>query len=259
MRIFRLWCGLMAALLLASTASHAVDRTSLEALLHSPERDLADKIADPIRRPLEVLEFLGIRAGMQVLDMYAGGGYYTLILSQAVGSDGTVYAQNSPRALAFQEDRTDTSAGETIARKLEAHQLSNVVRMDESFFDINFLPNSLDAVMVSRIFHDYYNRDPRRAQQTLLVLKRALKPGGVIGLIDHHGDRGNNNRRFHRIVKQDVLDAVAAAGLVTEAESELLRNPQDSRRRSIFDPMLNRHTDRFLLRIIKPKEVTREN
>lgn len=230
-------CFVLALIVLTSVSSHAFDRPAVEAFLGSAERDLGDKITDPIRKPLEVLEFLGIEQNMQVLDLYAAGGYYTVILSKALGDGGTVYAQNSPRALAFQEDRTDITAGEAIAHKIEAHQLANVVRMDESLSDLNFLPNSFDAVMVSLIFHDYYNRNPSRAQQMLLKLKTALKPGGVIGLIDHYGEPGKDNARFHRIVKQDVL-----------------RNPRDDYRRSIFDPMLNRHTDRFLLRVRNPVE-----
>ena len=56
---------------------------------------------DEVRRPAEVLSFLGIGNGMTVLDVYAAGGYYTFILSKAVGPDGTVYAQNTSRGLRF--------------------------------------------------------------------------------------------------------------------------------------------------------------
>lgn len=245
-------CALVSAALFFLPAQ-AYDRQAVETILRSPERDLGDKMKDALTKPLEVLAFLGIEEGMQVLDLYAAGGYYSLILAKAVGEQGSVFAQNSPRALAFQEDRTDITAGEAIARKIATHELENVVRMDKSLADINLLPNSLDAVMVSKIFHDYYNRDPRRGHQLLLTVKAALKPGGVIGLIDHHGDPGKDNRRFHRIPKQDVLNAIERAGLIVEADSDLLRVRGDTRQRSIFDPLLNGNTDRFLLRIRKPE------
>ncbi|MEX1033433.1 MAG: hypothetical protein WDZ30_08735 [Cellvibrionaceae bacterium] len=250
------WLATLVVLSLTSISSHAFDKEAVQAILKSPQRDLVDKIRDPVQNPIEVLEFLGVEAGMQVLDIYAAGGYYTVILSAAVGEEGSVYAQNSPRALDFQEDRTDVTAGEAIASKITAHKLTNVVRMDQPIADINFLPNSLDFVLLSKIFHDYYNRNPRRAHQLLLVLKTALKPGGVIGIIDHHGDPGRDNGRLHRIEKQHVLDAIERAGLVVEAESDLLSNPQDNRRRSIFDPIMNGNTDRFLLKVVSPPRST---
>ena len=230
---------------------------SVQTMLQHPERELTDKIRDSARKPAQVLEFLGIEPGMKVLELYAGGGYYTVILSAAVGENGIVYAQNSPRVLRYEEDRSETTAGEALDAKLKALAISNVRRIDASFNDIHFLPNSLDAVVVFQVFHDYYNGNsengsPNRAEQMMAKIKEGLKPGGVVGIIDHVGNPGADNRRFHRMQKKDAIAVVEKAGFVVEADSELLANPKDDHRRSIFDPRLNRDTDRFLLRVRLP-------
>ncbi len=239
-------------LLLVISLNCFADLASVEAILQDPKRELRDKIRDSVRKPVQVLEFLGIQPGMKVLDLYAGGGYYTVVLSAAVGNQGHVFAQNSPRALRFEEDRSETTAEDALDAKLKALNIDNVTRLDQSFMDLDLESDSLDAAVVFLILHDYYNRSPGRAQAALVKLKQAVKPGGIIGIIDHHGLAGANNKRFHRMLKSQAIEAIDAAGLIVEADSELLAHPDDDRRRGIFDPRYNRHTDRFLLRVRVP-------
>lgn len=243
---YLLACGL-------STVASA-NQTAIEAMLQNPNRELTDRLRDPIRKPAQVLEFLGIETGMKVFEVYAAGGYYTVILSAAVGDEGIVFAQNSPRVLLMEEDRSDVTATEALDAKLKALNLSNVRRVDQSLTNIELMPNSLDAAVIFLIFHDYYNSNPNRAAALLERFKAAVKPGGVIGIIDHVGLPDTNNRRFHRMEKSEAIEAIHAAGLEVEAESDLLANSRDDRRRGIFDPRYNRDTDRFLLRIRVPSE-----
>jgi len=242
----------IATLTLLSTNAFALDKAALAEALRAPERDLSDRLRDPVRKPIDVLEFLGVDTGMHVLDVYAAGGYYTLILSKAVGLTGRVYAQNTPRGLRYEEDRSEVTQGEVLEAKIAANNLINVVRVDRPVTDMALPPGSLDVVLVSQIFHDYYNSNPRRAQAVLNEIITALKPGGVLGMIDHVGVDEQNNRRLHRMQKADAIATAQRAGFVLDAESDLLANPNDNYRRSIFDPMLNRGTDQFLLRLKKP-------
>lgn len=245
---------LLTLLLIALPGSpvHAQDREALEAALRSPQRDLSDRMRDATRKPIDVLEFLGVRPGMHVLDVYAAGGYFTHVLALAVGEDGRVYAQNTPRGLRFEEDRSDITQGEALAAKIENNNLTNVIRVDRAVTDMNLPDESMDVILLSQIFHDYYNGNPARARNLLRTLMAALKPGGVLGLIDHAGQEGLDNRRLHRIPKADVIAAAQQAGFIVDGESDLLASPTDNYRRSIFDPMLNRTTDQFLLRLRKP-------
>ena len=85
-----------------------------------------DKARDAARRPAEVLAFLGVEPGMTVMDLLASGGWYTEVLSVAVGSEGTVYAQNPPMLLG----RNDGAYDKAITARLAGSRLPNVIRLD---------------------------------------------------------------------------------------------------------------------------------
>lgn len=242
---------LLSALLIQPVTGAPLDRATLEAAVEDPTRDIQDRMRDEQRQPAAVLEFLQLEPGMQVLDVYAAGGYYSHILSRAVGLRGTVYAQNAPRSLNYDQDRSELSEDDALNQAIERGQLLNIQRIDRGIGEMNLPDDSLDLVLVSQILHDYYNRSPRRAENVLGVVYRALKPGGVMGIIDHDGREGANNERLHRMPKARAIEVAQRAGFVLEAESDILSVPEDSLRRSIFDPML-RQSDQFLLRFRKP-------
>jgi len=229
-----------------------LDTEALRLAISGPDRDVSDYVRDATRKPVEVLAWLGIGEGMEVLDLYAAGGYYTFILAKAIGPEGRVYAQNTPRGLSYEEDRQEISQGEALALKLERGNLNNVTQLIYRLNDLPLAENSLDAVIVAQVLHDYYNPNPGRALSMLQRLYSLLKPGGVVGITDHVGIAGQNNRQLHRMQVEQAVEIAEAAGFHVET-SELLRNPDDNHHRNIFDPMLARNTDRFLLKLTKPE------
>ncbi|MDT8427614.1 MAG: methyltransferase domain-containing protein [Pseudomonadales bacterium] len=229
-----------------------LDREALTRALASQNRELTDRLRDPVRKPIDVLEFLQLQAGMSALDVYAAGGYFTVVLSHAVGPQGKVYAQNTSRGLRFEEDRSELTQGEALAMKIRDNNLQNVIRIDEPVTEMSIPAEAMDFILVSQILHDYHNSNPLRALEMLTALHRVLKPGGILGIIDHVGAEQLDNRRLHRMLKTDAVTIVEQAGFILEADSDLLANTADNYRRSIFDPMLNRTTDQFLLRFRKP-------
>ncbi len=236
----------------ATSLAQAFDAAALAQSLRGIDRDISDRMRDADRKPVEVLQFLGLEQGMSVLDVYAAGGYYTFVMSRAIGDQGTVYAQNSPTASRYDQDRTDMTQGEALEGKIRDGKLENVVLIHQRISETGLADASIDFVMVSQILHDYYNRSPGAAHELLTELYRIVKPGGIVGIIDHSGTAENDNNRLHRMQKSQAYDAVRRAGFILEAESDLLSNARDNPRRSIFDPALNRGTDQFLLRLRKP-------
>lgn len=243
----------LATLRPSGALSRPLDTEALRDALNTPERPVADRMRDADRRPVETLQFLQLEPGMTVLDVYAAGGYYTWILSHAVGEQGQVLAQNSPRALRYGEARGDVTQGDALAEKLGQGVLDNVRRIDRPLHETGLPAGSVDFVLLSQILHDYYNRSPRRAAGLLEVLYGLLKPGGVLGIIDHRGVDGADNARLHRMTESDARQAAREAGFRIEADSDLLAQPDDNPLRSIFDPMLARRTDQFLLRLRRPE------
>lgn len=239
------WAALVPAI------AQELDTEALRRAISGPDREVTDFARDSARKPVEVLAFLGLRPGMTVLDVYAAGGYYTFILSRAVGPDGIVYAQNTPRGLRFEEDRQEITQGEALENKIRQGNLTNVVHLVRPLADLGLAEGSLDFVIVAQTLHDYYNPNPARALEMLQQLYVLLKPGGVIGITDHVGLPGRDNRALHRMQPEQAVAVATQAGFQVES-SDLLRVPTDDHARNIFDPRLNRNTDRFLLKLTKP-------
>ncbi|MEN8181108.1 MAG: SAM-dependent methyltransferase [Myxococcota bacterium] len=237
-------------LALGAEGVRAADTTpTLAQSLAGEGRPEADRVRDAGRKPAEVVAFLGIEPGMTVIDLIAAGGYYTEVLSLAVGPTGTVYAQNSPFVLKMREGANDKA----LTARLAGDRLANVERRDREMSELTLPPSSMDAALTALNFHDIYNgRGPEAAQGFLAAVSRLLKPGGILGLIDHAGSPDGDDAKLHRIDEDRVVAAVTEAGFEIDARSELLRNPDDDRSRSVFDPDIRGRTDRFVLRLRKP-------
>ena len=223
----------------------------LRDLLASEDRAEADRARDAGRRPADVVAFLGIEEGMRVVDLIAAGGYYTEVLSLAVGSDGHVAAQN-PLAVLQMRDGANEKA---ISARLADNRLPNVTRLDKDFGDLTPEDGPFDAAVTALNFHDIYNRQGLDdTVGALRLISGMLKPGGVIGIIDHVGEADADNVALHRIEISNVLEAIEAAGLIVEADSDLLRNTTDDHSLMVFDEGVRGKTDRFLLKVRTPAE-----
>ena len=237
-----------------SPASRPLQELDTDALSHaliSPSREVTDYLRDETRKPVQTLDFLGLKRGMRVLDLYAAGGYYTFILSKAVGENGCVSAQNTQRGRAFIEDRQAITQGEALDTKIRAGNLSNVRQLIAPTTALGLAPESLDFILLTLTLHDYANPNPERAKALLATLYSLLRSGGILGVSDHIGDTGNNNSALHRMPQEQAVALAQDAGFEVTT-SDLLSVHTDDHSRSIFDPGLARNTDRFLLRLQKP-------
>lgn len=239
---------LIIAASLAANAALGAHHTLAERIA-TDTRSEADRARDAGRKPAEVLEFLGVEAGMDVIDVMAAGGWYTEVLAHAVGEEGSVAAQNPDWILAFRDGANDKA----LAARLEGDRLPNVHRLDKNFDELGAGDGPYDVALSALNFHDVYNREGRDATIAMLERIRAvLEPGGVFGIIDHAGDTGADNASLHRIEKSLVVDAAEAAGFIVEAESDVLSADSDDRTQMVFAEGLRGQTDRFVLELRKP-------
>lgn len=223
--------------------------TDLSKALDVQSRPQADRDRDADRKPADTLTFMGVEKGMAVVDVVAAGGYFTEVLSIAVGPRGKVYMQNPPAMLKFRDDAYDKAATERVA----GDRLPNVVRVDSDFPAVAIAPGSVDFAITALNLHDVYNRDAAAGEAFLKSVYDVLKPGGVFGVIDHVGNEGANNATLHRMPKQSAVDAAKKAGFTVDAESPLLAHPGDDHTKGVFDPTLRGKTDQFVLKLRKPK------
>jgi predicted methyltransferase len=213
--------------------------------LASPERPAEDKARDEARKPIETIQFLGIKPGMKVMDVIAAGGWFTEVLSAAVGPTGKVYSQNPSFFVQRQ--------GFAEAENERAERLGNVMPVHGEIPDAG-LNGQLDAAITALNLHDIYNgqNGEQAAAGFVKGVYDALKPGGVFGVIDHVGIAGQNNAQFHRIQLEQAKDVLTKAGFEVEAVSNILANPADDHTKGVRDPSVRGHTDQFLIRARKP-------
>lgn len=236
-------------LLLASPSN--APAADLAARLESGSRSATDKARDAGRRPAAVVEFLGVEPGMTVVDLLAAGGYYTEVLSEAVGPDGRVYAQNTKFMLTFRDGVNEKA----MTARLADDRLPNVERLDREIEDLGLAEGSIDVVLTALNFHDVYNGSgPEAAQGLLRVIHAVLASDGVLGIVDHAGKPGTDNEKLHRIDEALVVAAAIQAGFIVEATSDVLRHPEDDRTRFVFAEGLRGGTDRFVLKLRKGPE-----
>jgi predicted methyltransferase len=219
--------------------------------VNSPYRPAADRKLDPGRRPEQLLAFWGIRPGMHVADLWAAGGWTTELLACTVGPTGKVYSQNGKFPPRFKK------AEEQWKARLKEPGMGNVVELEEPFTRPSHIlsvpPGSLDAVIMNMNYHDVVGRGYDRAKINAAVY-RALKPGGVYGIVDNSAPPGTDAKdttTIHRIDEAYEIKDVEKAGFKLVATSNVLRNPNDDRTWLIFKHRGKQ--DRFVLKFIKPK------
>ena len=115
------------------------------------------------------------------------------------------------------------------------------------------LDEELDFAFLGNLIHDFYYRDgEENAVLFLTAIHDALKPGGILGVMDHVGEAGGNNARLHRIDPDIARGLLDKAGFVIDAESDLFANAEDDHSLMVYDDAIYLRTDKFLFRAKKP-------
>jgi predicted methyltransferase len=255
------WAGTLFATLLAVFTCNAFGTAdpdtgavdAVRAVMNSPDRLAGDADADARRKPDQVLAFFGIRPGMVVLEMFAGGGYYTELLSGLVGNDGAVVAQNNAPYLQYTADEQ--------ALRFAPGRLPNVERLTAENNELSLDEGRFDAAIFTLAYHDVYwvNEDigwpAIDAPAMLAEIFASLKPGAVVGVVDHVAAAGSGPesvQALHRIDPELLKADFEAAGFVFEAESDVLRNPADDHTLPMSAKEIRGKTDRFVYRFRRP-------
>lgn len=221
----------------------------IKSAVENPARKQANSARDPLRQPGGVIKFMGVAPGMTVLDMVSNGGYYAEILSGVVGDEGRVIAHS------FANSGMDPDNEYANYIRTSAH-MKNVVPIYASFNDLDLKENTLDRVFLIQNFHDFYfDRFDVDMERILAMYKKALKPGGVMAVIDHSAEAGADSTTgttLHRIDPAIVKRDMRAAGFELAGESTILLNATDDKSKLVFDPSVRGRTSRFILKFINP-------
>ena len=250
----------LAILLAAASVAFAVPAASfaasaeLAAAVASPTRSADNVKLDKSRKPAEVLDFLGLQPGMNAIDLFGGNRYWAEIMAPAVGPKGTVTVWEPTQ---FIDDKGKTEFAAFAAKQPNASLVSNPMEAPV------LGENKYDFLMLNLNYHDVYwesakygitRMDPDAWLKTVYA---AMKPGAVLGIIDHAAAPGGDTRavveKYHRIDPAVVKADFERAGFVLEGTSDLLRNSADDHSLLVFDPAIRGKTDRFIYKFRKPK------
>jgi predicted methyltransferase len=224
-----------------------------ESVFRQDDRPEQDYELYPVRKSAEVLAFSGIMPGMTVVEMEAGDGFYTELLSRVAGPDGKVYMQNPPSFKAF--------LGDSVSKRVDG-RLLNVQIVESAFDNLSNVPDA-DADIVTWFLgpHELWytpNDEPEGVlgdpDMTFDEIARVLKPGGHLVVLDHMAPAGSpptTGGDTHRIDKAVIIALAEDHGLTLVDESDILANPDDDGTVQVFDPTVRRKTDRFLLKFAK--------
>jgi predicted methyltransferase len=224
----------------------------IAAAVADPGRPDEDKQRDANRKPAETLLFAGVKPGEKVVELVPARGYFTRILSKAVGPKGHVYALSPPRRPNAAPDSPDPVAATTAIAAEPAY--SNVSVQAGSLAKIS-VPEPADMVFTALNYHDVHNVPNVDMAAFNKSIFDALKPGGVFVVVDHAAAAGSGARdtsTLHRIDPETVKSEVLAAGFVLAGESKLLASSEDNHTLAVFDPSIRGKTDQFILKFRRP-------
>jgi predicted methyltransferase len=231
-----------------SAQSNSIEDQVTQALGASFRTD-NDRHADTYRLPAITLAFFGLKNNMRVIELIPGGGYYTKILGQILAENGKLYLG---------------AGGNNVAENLPKWGLDKVEIMDDNFEmargaqrgynvvnSVEFKERNVDMVLTFRNMH---NMAPESRKLLNIEVFKALKFGGIYGIIDHTRRHMEPyiEQRWRRVDPVGLIKELQELGFVFVDYSDLHYRPNDALTLDSTDASIGRDSDRFTMKFLKP-------
>ncbi len=217
------------------------------------ERPAGDIARDAGRKPDQVLNFLGVKHGMKVWDHASSTGYYTAVLSDAVGRSGMVVAQNRTASW----DRLKDALGPRYEK------LGNVDAFAGNITDYEGAAGEFDMVFTALIYHHMHysaasgDGTPDTSKTFFAKAMEMLKPGGMYVIIEHQAPNGTSradSAGWHRASLENAITDLTDAGFEYVGSSDVLANPDDPQNIPFRELTSGRDSSqRFVAKFRKPE------
>jgi predicted methyltransferase len=206
----------------------------LDAAIAGAHRSDANRARDEWRNPKETLLFFGLEPDMTVIELYPGGGWYTEILAPVLRERGQLVAgQFDPEQPPAYRARNVAAYDSMLASNAVYDSVE--VRILQDGPDVSLGDDgSADLVLTFRNLHGWINAG--EIDHIFGAAYRVLKPGGVLGVVQHRADEGADpadSARTGYVPTSYVVERAAAAGFELDAASEINANPADTKDYSI--------------------------
>ena len=230
------WMGGTVFLILLAVAFQqvqAADATldAIDQVLAGEHRSPGNRARDVYRHPKETLQFFGVRPDMHVVEVWPGGGWYTEVLAPLLRERGKYYAAH------YHVD-DNTHRFYRNAQRQFVEKLAKRPDLYDRVVVTGLLPpyvalaprDSVDVVLTFRNAHNWTEQN--YDQEMFNAFFAALKPGGILGVVEHRANEGTSKRDMVRsgyMTESYVIDLARKAGLTLAARSEVNANPKDSK------------------------------
>lgn len=212
-------------------ALHTTKADDLQSTIASDQRTAKFKVRDDYRHPYETLSFFGLQADQTVVELTPGGGYYTEILAPYLQEKGLYIAAGfDPNAKHpyYQKSAKNftekLSANPALYSKVKQRILQLPYQLDIAD------DNSVDLVVTFRNTHNWVSAD--KAEAVFTRIAQVLKPGGVLGLVQHRADSAkvkDLSGKLGYLDTKQVIQFAEKAGLTLVASSEINANKKDTK------------------------------
>jgi predicted methyltransferase len=266
--------ALAVALVVAACASaqstQETTAQSLDRIIADPHRPAAERERDGFRHPKETLLFFGVRPQMQVVEIWPEPGWYTEIIAPLVKDQGKYYAA---MAAARPDNAYVSARTKAYEERFAAHpEIYGKIELTTFAADVKDIApaGSVDMVVTFRNIHNWMAGG--WAPQAFAAMYKALKPGGILGVVEHRGkpDLPQDPKARSGYVREDeAIRLIESQGFALVAQSEINANPKDTKDypQGVWTlPPVYRlgdkdrpvyaaigESDRFTLKFVKPK------
>jgi len=211
-----LGCGALSA--------HAAD-PALQKIMAGDQRSDANRARDVYRHPAETLEFFGVKPGSTVVEIYPGGAWYTELLAPYLNEKGQyVAAYPAQSTTGIKNLREKLAAKPAIYSKAKLTPLGSPAALD-------IRPEGgADFVLTFRNVHNWLDDDD--VDVFFKSFFDALKPGGVLGVVEHRarpGTKLSKSIESGYMTEDFVIKHAQMAGFKLDAKSEINANPKDTK------------------------------
>ena len=199
----------------------------LENSINNSERSSKNISRDQFRNPLKTLKFFGIESNMSVIELSPDSGWYTEILSTYLYEEGTLIAAAYDPSLSDYAKRSR----EAYEKKLKSKEIYKKVEIVNLFGKLSE-DESVDAVLTFRNVHNWLGEDGSEVKKVFQQAYSALKPGGVLGVVEHRANVGtslNDMKKSGYVTEELTIGLAKEVGFILSAKSEINANSKDTK------------------------------
>jgi predicted methyltransferase len=211
----------------------AATADAIGAVLAAAHRSAENRARDSHRHPLETLLFFGIKPDMTVVEVWPGPeGWYTEILAPLLAKRGKLYAaQLAPAPGNTYVTQNLKTFADKLAARPDLYARVDITEFGPGTPGLRIAPaGSADLVVTFRNLHNWMSLGV--AKEAFEAMHSALKPGGILGVVEHRGDpaKPQDPRASSGYVNEEFAIAlIQGAGFELVARSEINANPLDTK------------------------------